>query len=454
MQDLYHDCCSQVAWSQGVQGVMKREIFPPRQGHWSPHGLSPSTSINRFLSVHDQSTSKRSQTRRIPLWSSQSIRRSSPFIAPLLIGSSTFSLLVLFVLMAPTDWQVATKPELLGPFFFIYAALGVIVASALAYAPNETIWALTMILSLCVFIILTTWGIFGLPVTAVLATGLLLLLFAVIRTQVHTVLENTVHIMVQFGKYHRTLYPGFNLRFPGEKVIAIISTGEVPIDVQVQDIMLCTSERIDITATAQCRVIPKQAHRLISHAQDWPEQVKHSLEIAIRTSLSDPEADDICVRGLLDTGIRASANMRVRGHLQQIINSQGIVVEWVRLHSLKPTVPANSTFSSISSSPLVPTQCIPDVVDPGRTMRAGSAPAIPLPFSSVLQMKPYLSPDALAEAYNAVRERRITDPQIIHRIAYIFETAAHDKVLGSHLPFDAIEAAQNLRQLANRLGRG
>ena len=55
-----------------------------------------------------------------------------------------------------------------------------------------------------------------------------------------------------------------------------------------------------------------------------------------------------------------------------------------------------------------------------------------------------LSPQALAETYDAVLRRRITDIATIRRIVMQFETVANDPVLSEQVPFDAAAGAQNL----------
>ncbi|HEU5376911.1 MAG TPA: thioredoxin domain-containing protein [Ktedonobacteraceae bacterium] len=62
-----------------------------------------------------------------------------------------------------------------------------------------------------------------------------------------------------------------------------------------------------------------------------------------------------------------------------------------------------------------------------------------------------LSPQALAESYDAVLRRRITDPATIRRILVQFETVAADPVLSEQVPFDAEFGARELRNYLLRL---
>ena len=63
------------------------------------------------------------------------------------------------------------------------------------------------------------------------------------------------------------------------------------------------------------------------------------------------------------------------------------------------------------------------------------------------------SPEVLAEAYNAVRDGKITDPNTIRELADRFEAVAKDPVAYSTVPYDAERAAQSLRQRAAYIER-
>ena len=60
-------------------------------------------------------------------------------------------------------------------------------------------------------------------------------------------------------------------------------------------------------------------------------------------------------------------------------------------------------------------------------------------------LPPVLSPQALAETYDAVLRRRITDIATIRRIVMQFQTVADDPILSEQVPFDAAAGAENLR---------
>jgi hypothetical protein len=413
-------------------------------------------------------------------FSFRTFRLISPFLIPFLLGMACFALLLLLSLSSSPDVPLAIGVDGLWPIFFVYGAAGVILAAALMYAPNDTIWALAMLAGLMAFSTITLWAMFGPLVGLALIIGLLGLLILFVRRYMHTVLEDTVHAMVLFGKHHRTLRPGFNLRLPGEQVWAIISTAEVTVDVLAREVILRNGARMDVSATAACRAMPEWAHLTASHGNEWAAHAQRSLELAIRETLSEMEPEEIF---LTEAVMREPAHgdplaVRLKGRLQHLIGNWGLSVEWVRPHSCQPAGPTTPVRPTEASRP-APT---PDVASgPQATvMPRGSgvtaalppfapgtlaAVAFPVPDVAALRRlapsalaslprqsrKRTLAPEALADAYAAVRERRITDPSTILRLADAFEALAGDPLLAPHLPFDAHEAARNLRLLVQKL---
>jgi hypothetical protein len=66
---------------------------------------------------------------------------------------------------------------------------------------------------------------------------------------------------------------------------------------------------------------------------------------------------------------------------------------------------------------------------------------------------PDMPPEILSDAYEAVREGRIHDPETIRGIAQAFLRVANDPELNAEFPYDALAAARILRERAKRLDR-
>jgi hypothetical protein len=101
-----------------------------------------------------------------------------------------------------------------------------------------------------------------------------------------------------------------------------------------------------------------------------------------------------------------------------------------------------------------PAGTIPQLVFPGQSVPVPQLPATPIappprggvvPPAAEPTQPPVLSPQALAETYDAVLRRRITDIATIRRIVMQFETVANDPALSEAVPFDAAAGAENLR---------
>ncbi len=403
------------------------------------------------------------------------VRLVSPILVPFLLTVACFVLLLLLGLGSAANFPLAIGIEGLGPAFFVYAALGVIMAAALAYAPNEAVWALAMLVGLIGYGGISVWAIFGPLIALLLLGGLLALLLVVVRRQMHTVLEETAHVMVLFGKHHRTLRPGFNLRLPFEQVWAIINTAEVVIEVRATESLL-TGERVDVTVAAACHVPHERAHLAAAHGTAWVDHVRRSLTLVLHETLGELTPADIAPQesGWRDTEVGDPLAVRLRGKLGQLVGGWGVSVAWVRphaLHLVAPNAPPERPIThaptsgapDIASGPLaaVPAPSLSAVRLPGASATGalrlpdvvamrGVTPGALLPLPPAMQSGTP-SPEALAEAYAAVRERRISDPATITRIAGAFERVAADPVLVAHLPFDAGEAADNLRALAAKL---
>lgn len=367
-------------------------------------------------------------------FSLSAFRVISPIIVPLALGFACLMVITLVGTLAPLG--LAVGADALPPLFFIYAALGVLFAAALAYAPSETLWSVTLLGGLTLNVTIAIWAIFGALAGVALICGVGALGAVVLRAQAHMVLEHTAHVMVLFGKYHRTLRPGFNVRLPGERVLAIVPTAEITLGAHVAETTLLDGARLTAAATVCCRVIPERAHLAAPRSADWPEQVRQLAVITLADTLAEMSASDA-----LDPRVDEPLGTRLRGRLQALVGGWGIQIEWVRPHGLRPVTAGTVVGADSGPRPVITAETI---------VARGVTPGALLPLPpAMLSGRPM--PAALAEAYDAVRERRITDPSTIARVARAFEAAADDPILRPHLLFDAAAAARHLRGLVSAL---
>ncbi len=376
----------------------------------------------------------------------QGFRAISPVLVPLMLSAAFLAVLVPLGLSSPT--ALAVGIDAVGPLFFIFAAVSVVFASALAYAPSETIWALVMVAGLSVYAIIAAWSIFGPVAGAALCVGLLTALLLFVRLQFYMVLEHTVHVMVLFGKYHRTLLPGFNLLVPGEQVLAVVSTAEVTIDARVRAAVTADGTPVDAAATVMCRIVPERAHLIAAKGPAWSEQVRQLLELVLFDIVHELRP----LGGIdLEFPGTESLHVQLKLRLQQLIGGWGVLVEWARLHGVQLTTPPGDSSSHAPGGNEISPDMLPDPFHATHDVAVrGVTPGAMLPLPPAMQGNQPI-PEALIAAYDAVRERRITDPQSIARVARAFESAAEDARLAPLLPFDALEAARQLRQLMAKL---
>lgn len=402
-----------------------------------------------------------------------SFRRHSYWLIPLLLVA-VFSLLLLL-----------TRPQHVLGMAFIFAAIGVIQSAVLLYAPKEAYWALGVIGGLLVFIIAAFFALF-LPIFAVILSILLLCLAGLaLRDHYFPVKEGTVAVMGLFGKYHRTLQPGLNFRFPGEKLLGVVETHKLRCQVRLPPITLFSGEQVTLSVAMAYQVVTGEEHLAIRATKNWQEQIQQQLQAVVQDVVSVLSLDEFRYPGTvhpspgaystpaadeLDDDQDASPLERLNERLTDAMRGQladrGIAVHavWARLldgphllggaqtpglqqPAVHPTTvlpampqgaPPGAASASLTGQPLLPAHPPGPPVTPP-PVGGGASPAGGPPEPMTLR-----SAQALAEIYDAVVRQRITDLATIQRIISQFEAVAADPELSQLVPFDAAAGAQNL----------
>jgi regulator of protease activity HflC (stomatin/prohibitin superfamily) len=394
-----------------------------------------------------------------------------------------------------------THPTLAGAMIFIFAAIGLIQAALLLYAPNDTFWVVVVVGAFVVFVSVTFFVLF-LPIFALILSILTLSLGSVaLRERYFPVKEGTVAVMGLFGKHNRTLPPGFNLRIPGEKVLGIVETTSIRYDARVPPIILATGEQVLLSVAVTYQTVPGEEHQAIRLTKDWQRTVQQQLQMVVQ--------DEVALLSIEDfrpsSGARVYAaddeeeeeqhlspleriNERLTAAMRRKVADRGVAVHEVKIHLLDmphlpggaapaPQVSAGHAQPGPVSHPTValplmppeqgqvvegwlqlPTQddlrgapqgmagppvslvhpAGPPVMPPALR---GSVPSAGLPSEPM----PLMSAQALAESYDAVLRHRITDLGTIQRIISQFEAVAADPELSQQVEFDAEQGAHNLR---------
>ncbi len=429
----------------------------------------------------------------LPGW--QGFRHHSHWLIPVLL------VIAFFLVVA------ATNPGRAVPMVFVFAAVGVLQAGILLYAQNDAFWAVGVVGGFLVFLCVAFFALFGVFLGLILSILLLSLGGVALRERYYPVKEGTVAVMGLFGRYSRTLQPGFNLRAPGEKVLGVIETQRIRHEVRLPPITLFSGEQVTLSVAIIYQVVPGQEYLAIRTTKEWQKPIQQQLVAVIRDVVSALSADDFRasttgqqlrgtlgaqVAGEIDEPQAASPIERINERLTSAMRDQvaerGVTVHTVKVHLLegpRSTGSAQPTaYHALAAHPTIalpagqpPNQRVIDSMAPVpqapqsggiAALGAGGVPAgwpgqtvsppqpadalvvpavsggdIP-PGGALSEPMTLVSAQALAEYYDAVVHQRVTDPVTIRRIIAQFEAVANNPALSQQVPFDAAAGAQNL----------
>ncbi len=367
-------------------------------------------------------------------------------ITPLIFGALT----CLFVLPLIASGRAYIPPAGLWPVIIVIIAVALAQAVGVYYAGSDNgLWILATIGGFFLFLLVGCFAIFGPIPTLVLLVVLLIISVVLVRFYFRPVAEGHVEIVYSFGKYSRTLYPGLNILMPWEKVVHQLNVGEkqwaCPLQIQSIATMFTPD---DFFA--------------------WPQGL-HSSPLTYDDDESTLPLD------------------RVNAYLFQMIRDRvalwGVQVNWVRILDVS-LAPHGATIVEADSIVDMPTKVINPAPSPAPqpAKAPGSQPApsnqpkvaagkqkngsanaglaeeptqvvpAPVPASPAVASSPpdLLNEKVLIEAYKAVQNRTVTDPDTIRSLAARFELVAQDPAYRDKVSFDAKRAAQNLYEQARK----
>lgn len=225
-----------------------------------------------------------------------SFRRHSRWFLPTLL------VLLFFVVVAllSLNGEARLPPEAIGPMFFILAAIGMLQAGALYYADanaNDTAWVLAVAAGMIAFLAASCFAVFSTALAFFLTILLLALGGALLRRYSLVVRAGTAAVMGRFGKPTRTLYPGFNLRFPVEKVLGSVETGQRRCELPLTPVRLRSGEQVKIRVAALYEVIPGEEHLAVRNTKDWNLPIQQRLAAVVVDVVSMLTAADFLSSG-------------------------------------------------------------------------------------------------------------------------------------------------------------
>jgi hypothetical protein len=418
-------------------------------------------------------------------------------IAPLIFGAFT----CLFVLPLIASHRAYMPPTGLWPVTIIIILVAVAQAVGVYYAGSDNqLWILATIGGFFLFILVGCFAIFGPVATLVLLLILLIVSFVLMRLYVHPVSEGYVDIVYAFGKYSRTLYPGFNILMPWEKVMHSLNVGEKQWACPLQKVQLSRDEDVVLRATISYQLTPEDAYIAATQVLQWENSLKDLVLATIQSIATMFTPDDFIAwpQGMHSRPLTYEDRdntlpwEKVNNYLFQLISDRvalwGVQVNWVRILDVSlaphgativetdPIVDA-PTLMLNNSAPAPQPAKVP-VSQPAQASQPKAAagavkngsgnrnasvaeeptqvvpapvPASPPVSSNSGQLAPGpLSEKALIAAYKAVQEHTVTDPDTIRTIAAKFEQVARDPAYRDTVSFDAERAAQNLYEQARK----
>lgn len=418
-------------------------------------------------------------------------RQFSPVFIPLIFAGLTF------LFMLPVELNGQPLLPLLAVASLLLA-IAILQGTMLYFAgSNDGLWSLYIIVGFCLFLLIGCFTIFGQLVTLIVLAVLLFGAALLAQKCIRPVSEGYVDIVYSFGKYARTLSSGFNLIAPWENVQSQLNVRETLWTSPLQRVRLSRDSDVQFYATIAYQLIAQDAYLAALNVKDWEKSLHELFISTVQSVINDLSPQDFIAwpqgsRSRKSPDLSsADANIVTRWdkinkllarRVQDQVATWGVQVNWVHIRD-------------VTLLPHVASEVDTDAIGKARGMEAGvargavSAAAQPMqakvfrrpeaerhekpeaalhlsppppvqsasPASSVLHASapvaatptvPTGNEEALVEAYNAVRQGRITDPTTIRSIAQRFEAIANDPEHSKNVGFDAARAANVLYQRA------
>lgn len=426
------------------------------------------------------------------------VRKWSPVLVPCVVGGAAlvFALILIVAGLGNIHRSTIAGVPLL---FFICIVGGTIFAYALDVAESEAIWLATVVFGSGIYFAALLSAIAGLltGMAIIAASALLALLY--VQSHTYKVPRDTVAVTQVFNGYLRTLSPGLTILWPGEQVGATFETRERRFLSPPRDTTVNAQNGISYyaraTALVSYKIEPELAARALGAINTWERDLHAAVSDVLPICLARwvtqtpiVDGNDVSQASLASLEDVMLTEMRRRAELLGV-NITSLYVHNVRLepadlgiHNLAwqaafdgaremstpvlhdtPTIASRSWPASPGpgfETPWVAPSILEDKT-PRRHPRSqpGASPIpaiVPAPDATHNMRddespKEAVSPGTLADAYNAVRARRITDPATIRTVARAFADIATDPHLSEELPYDATAAARILGDYAARL---
>jgi regulator of protease activity HflC (stomatin/prohibitin superfamily) len=437
--------------------------------------LFPSTLTSREPTSNDVNASTESDDLYKELW----------YIIKLIILPLLFAGISCLLVLPPiATGNAKFPPETLWPIAITIIIVALLQGIAVHYTKDVFgAWMLCTAVSFVLLLSISTFALLGPVLGIILVLALLVLTVYVLLRIIHPVPEDVVDIVFSFGEYKRTLYSGFNLLFPWEKVAHQINVQETHWNCPPQRIQLSRDEDVILRALISYQVIPQTAYLAATQVANWEESLRDTFIATLQTvatvfmpddfvnwprslreyqsqpqhPVSDSPADDFSE----SSEHRESINDYLCQFIRARTTHWGVQINWVNIrdielvpHSLTTDInPLSQTVTEQqnqqeSSSPPEQTPQLLQKIETTEPMPQALPNLVEEMESAISIQIP--SEEILIKAYREVQLGKITDPEAIRMIAARFEAVARDAHANQSVIFDAERAAHNLYKQAHK----
>jgi regulator of protease activity HflC (stomatin/prohibitin superfamily) len=392
------------------------------------------------------------------------LRRFSPVLVPL-----PFAILIFLFTLPFTSKGEGYLPPL--PLAILLLALVIMQGTLLYYAgSNDTYWTLFVIIGYALFLVVGTLAIFGFGASLILLILLLFIGTLLARRSLHQVPEGYVDIVMMYGKYARTFYPGPNLKMPLEKVTNRLNTKEITWTCPEQQVKISRDEDVKLIAIISYKLLPEKAHFATFQVDNWETSLQKLFVSTMQSVINELTPSDFMnvpqgahPRTLIDINSIDAAtitrwdrvNTTLAKRVQDQVDKWGVQIKYVRIQditliphltsSVNPSwrqAPVDVGMARVPYPTVAQPQQAQIIAKPvenhlGPLVLQSSSAYPPMPVSPA-------SLEMLKDSYEAVRSGSLRDPQTIRDIAARFEAIADDP----NIDVDAMKAAQILYQRA------
>ncbi len=213
-------------------------------------------------------------------------------LLPLLFGGLTCLFVLLFVMTGRAVVPTLGLWIILAIIIIIALAQGLVVYSV---GTNNGFRVVFTIVGLFLFMLVGCFTVFGPLAGLVLLVLLVIVSIALARLTIHPVPEGYVDIAYSFGKYNRTIYRGFNLLMPWEKVMHQLNVEETQWICPVQRIQLSHDQDVILRAALSYQLVAEDAYLAVTQVNHWEESLRELFITALQSIVPTFTPDDFLI---------------------------------------------------------------------------------------------------------------------------------------------------------------